>query len=127
VLELSRLGDPAVTFLRTRLRPAGGPDGRRLAALLDDLNNDALAVRGRAAEELVRLGDAARPALRSALDGQPGPKARAVLQALFARPVPEDVPAERLGALRALEVLERVATPPAACSTTWPRGRRPTP
>ena len=61
-----------VPFLQQRLpASAVAPDPRRVARLLADLESDQFAVRQRATQELVKLGDAIEPALRVALDGNP--------------------------------------------------------
>jgi len=113
MLALEGTGDEAVALFARHLRPAGGPDAKQLAGLIANLDNDAFAVRLRASEELEMLGAQAHPALRKALEGNPGPEAKSRIEKLLALPVKPATPTDRLPALRALEILERVASPQA--------------
>jgi RNA polymerase sigma factor (sigma-70 family) len=103
--------DPEGTaaLLRERLRPAPAADGAQVQRLLAELNSGKFAVRDKASAELGRLGEAAEPALRKALDGRPSEELRRRLLKLLERL--EAVPsAERLRELRAVEVLEQIGT-----------------
>src|SRR5262249_53526423 len=70
VRALARSGDSAVTLLAERLRPVPGPDAKRIAALVADLDNDEFAAREGATQELIKLGPAARSVLRRTLAGK---------------------------------------------------------
>jgi len=99
-------------FLGERLQPAPVPDAARMARLIAALEDGRYAVRQRATEELTRLGVAAAPPIRDALTRQPTLDKRRRLEALLDRLTNPWVPsAEELQAVRALEVLERTATP----------------
>jgi hypothetical protein len=74
--------------------------------LIAKLDADEFAVREKAAEELAKLGRAARPALQKALKGQPSIEVRRQVERLL-----EKLGDERLQAWRALEVLEHIDTP----------------
>jgi hypothetical protein len=106
----------AVPFLRDRLRPARPPDAgqrKRIRELITDLDSDDFARREKASEVLEKLGEAAEPALRQALEGGPSVEARRRLEKLLATrngPLP---PLERLRTLRALAALEQAGTPEA--------------
>jgi WD40 repeat protein len=101
-------------FLGKRLQPADQPDAQRMSRLIAHLEDERYAVRQRATEELARLGTAATPQLREALTRQPTLDKRLRVEALLGRLANPWVPsAEELRALRALEVLERTATPAA--------------
>jgi RNA polymerase sigma factor (sigma-70 family) len=95
----------AVRLFRDKLKPVAVPDARRVAELIRKLDGDTFDEREAAARELKRLGEAAEPALRKALEGGLSAEARR-----RAREVLDEVSAggERLRSLRALEVLERV-------------------
>ncbi len=117
-LALSRLGaDPAeaLTLLAEKLSPIAPVEAKRLAQLIVDLDSDKFAARKAAADELEKLGDQAAPALREVLTAKPSPDLRQRVEQLLAR-VDKDrhalTPAQ-LQALRALELLERIATPEA--------------
>jgi WD40 repeat protein len=100
-----------VPFLRDRLQPAAAVDGKRIEQLLADLDGDDYAAREAASRQLAALRDCVEPALRRALRAEPSPEKRRRLQALLAAPPRPS--AERLRTLRAIDVLERIATPEA--------------
>lgn len=98
----------AVPFLRAHLLPASLADARRVAGLVALLDNDDFEKRQTAAAELGRLGEAAEPLLRRALEGQASAEVRRQVQRLV-----EKLEAERRApsaecrrALRGIEVLE---------------------
>src|SRR5262249_51815945 len=106
-------GAPRLTvpFLREQLRSAPPVDPRRLARLIDELDDDQFAVRLRAATELQKIGEQAEAALRRALEGKPSLEVHRRVEELLKRleqPTPE-----RLQAQRAMEVLVRIGTPAA--------------
>jgi RNA polymerase sigma factor (sigma-70 family) len=102
----------AVSFLKGRLHAARPCDPRRLARLIADLDSEDFEARERAARELGQMSESAAPELRKALTASPSAEARRaledVLQRLEGRPT-----GEALAALRAVEVLEHIASPEA--------------
>jgi hypothetical protein len=92
-----------VALLRERLKPAEAADAKRLARLLADLDADDFETRAKAVRELEGLGEAAEPALRRALEGQPSVEVQQRVEKLLAR---LEASPERLRASRATEVLE---------------------
>ena len=107
-----KLTDAApVPFLSERLKPAPAIDDKRVRKLITDLDADQFAVRQSASEKLARWGHLARPALLEALDDKPSNESRKRLMELLART--KVVAGEELQAIRAVEVLERIATPAA--------------
>jgi WD40 repeat protein len=101
--------DQAVTLLEQRLRPEKRPDINQLVA---DLDSSEFPTREKASQELRKLGIAAEPTLRKALQGKPSAELRRRVEDILARleaPPPPDV----LQGRRAIEVLEKVATPKA--------------
>jgi RNA polymerase sigma factor (sigma-70 family) len=103
----------ALPFLEERLRPVRPVDEKRLAGLIADLDSSQFPVRQQAARELEQLGELAVPACRQALAGRPSAEARRRLEE-FVEKQAEDrrkPSAEGLRTLRALEVLELIATP----------------
>ena len=103
--------DGAVALFARRLQPAPAVDTKRIAGLIADLDSDRFAVREQASRELAGLGEAGATALRNVLKGSPTLEARRRAQALLARIA--EPSGDHLQALRALEVLERLATPEA--------------
>jgi WD40 repeat protein len=112
VWALAADDNQALPLLRARLRPATGP-GPGLRRLLADLDSEDFEARQRATAELEKLGEAATPALRQALEGKPGPAARRRLERLLEKALAHKPAPETLGALRALAVLEYLDTPDA--------------
>jgi dipeptidyl aminopeptidase/acylaminoacyl peptidase len=103
----------AVPFLQQRLRPVAGPEPSRLARWVTELDSDQFAVRQKAVQELEKLGELARPALRQALAAKPTLEARRRLEQLLKKLDEPLRDPDVLRALRALEVLEHHAGPKA--------------
>jgi hypothetical protein len=98
----------SLPLLREFLKPVPRGEGRRIAQLVKDLDDDDFEVRERASAELGRIGEPAGPALRRALGGTPSAEVRSRASRLlegFAGRVPS---ADRLRQERALEVLEHI-------------------
>jgi hypothetical protein len=79
--------------------------------LIKQLDSDDFAKRTHAAQELARLGDSAAPQLRQSLTARPPPAVRRRLQELLEGVGP--MSPQRLGLVRAIEVLAQAATPEA--------------
>jgi WD40 repeat protein len=116
VLTLTVSPRLTVPFLKDRIKPISPPDRDRVAKipeLIAKLDDDSFQVRERAAKELEELAELAEPALRKELDGSPSAEMRRrttrILQQLQ---FPGSSP-ELLRAIRAIEVLEHIATPEA--------------
>lgn len=105
--------EKAVDLLREHLRPATGPDAKRLDRLLADLDSDSFAVRVKAEAELEALGELAETALRKALEGQPSLEVRRRVEGLLKKLEGMITDPKKLRVLRALEVLEQIGTPEA--------------
>jgi WD40 repeat protein len=101
----------AVRLARQRLAPA---DAGQVARLITDMDDDRFGVRERAEGELETLGAAAVPALREALAARPSREQRRRLERLLGQDAGEARTPEALRTLRAVELLERLATPAAA-------------
>jgi hypothetical protein len=109
----------AVPFLRQQLPAVPKVDSAHLERLISQLNADEFASREEATSELIKLGEAAAPALQCALEADPGlelkRRAQKILQQLESkRSLESKAPsASFLRMLRAIEVLERAGTPEA--------------
>jgi RNA polymerase sigma factor (sigma-70 family) len=102
-----------IGFLRDKVRPAIAAEPTRLAELIADLGSDRFAARKNATEELEKLADLAEPALKRALAAKPTLEVARRIEALLDRGSKGPPPREQLRRLRALEVLERLASPEA--------------
>ena len=113
VVCLAHHPQQSVPFLKARLRPASGPGAREVARLVAALGAENFADRERAEQELEALGEAVRPALERAAAGAPEPEVRRRLEALLERLERRVPPPGELREVRAVEALERMATPEA--------------
>jgi WD40 repeat protein len=102
-----------VRFLKHHLPPAASTDADKIAKLIADLDSDQFAVRKQASEDLERISDSAGPLLRKALESDPSPEARKRLEELLAKAEGKAPSGEQLRSVRAVEVLETIATPEA--------------
>jgi hypothetical protein len=104
----------AVPFLERRLLPLVPPaDPQRLDHLLVDLDSPRYPTRERATLGLSRYGPLAEPTLRRRLEECGSAELRRRLQRLLDRLTEPAAVSERLQAVRAVEVLERIGTPEA--------------
>jgi RNA polymerase sigma factor (sigma-70 family) len=112
VQSLAERPREAISLIGQRLRPVPAPDGKRLSALIRDLDNDEFNTRERARNELEKAGDCAASAIRKKLDSHPSAEARRHLTDLLDICAPKDWARspELLRILRATEVLERIGT-----------------
>jgi hypothetical protein len=111
--NLATATEETIPLLKDNLHPAQPADPQRLRRLLDDLASEQFAVREKAQAELEELGDLAEPALRQALTNKPTLEVRRRVLAVLERLRGPVTRAEMLRSLRAVAVLEDIATPPA--------------
>jgi hypothetical protein len=103
----------AVAYLKDHLSAATLPDDAKIAKLVADLDSDQFAARKKAGEELERLGETAAPMLRKALEADPSTEVKRRLEDLLAKANSKTPGGDSLRSLRAVEVLETIATPEA--------------
>jgi RNA polymerase sigma factor (sigma-70 family) len=116
-----------LSFLGTHLLPAPGPDPKAIRQLVKDLDSDSFEDREKAQKGLEKLGGTAEGVLREALTKDPSPEVRRRLESLLAeRPNLAPSP-ESLRRLRAMQVLERFASPEARRLLTEMAERAPDP
>jgi RNA polymerase sigma factor (sigma-70 family) len=111
IRRLAAVPEQTLPFLREHLKPVPAPDEKRLRQLVDMLDNADFSTRQKAVEELEKQNDAAAGLLRQIVAKEkPSLEVRRRLQ-----PIVESIEnkPESLRALRAVEVLERIATPDA--------------
>jgi HEAT repeat protein len=97
-----------VPFLRIHLTPTAVPNPKQVARLIADLDSDEFALRESATAELGKFGSTVETSLRNKLAEKPSPELRRRIEQLLRRK--EDLSAESLRALRAVEVLEHIGT-----------------
>jgi RNA polymerase sigma factor (sigma-70 family) len=107
---LARPG-PAVALLRGRLKPAAAVAAEDVRRLARDLDDESFATRQKAAEELEKVADQAEPLLRQAREQATSAEAKRQLDHLLDGL--DGATPERLRGIRAVEVLEQLATPEA--------------
>src|SRR5262249_26949840 len=74
----------AVPFLKGQLRPAAAGDQKRIARLIADLDNESFAVREKATQGLLEIGEPSEPALQTKLAGKPSLEVRRRAEAILA-------------------------------------------
>ncbi len=110
IWNLTDAPDEALACLRKQLKPAVDADFARVRKLIKDLDDDRFEVRESASRELEKLGAGIQPAVRQALEGRPTPEVRRRLEALVQTPASVSRSPELLRRLRAISVLERIAS-----------------
>jgi WD40 repeat protein len=110
--DLVSAGGAAVSVLQKVLRPVKAGDTQKVQNLLRDLASDTFSVRQRASRELEALAEGAEPMLRKALEGDLPLEIRRRVEQAIEKLDPLQS-AERLRALRAVEVLEWIGSPAA--------------
>lgn len=110
VVALTRFPAQSVPLLAKQLQPAVGITDTEIAKLIASLEADDFDVREQAQQRLAVLGPRARRAMEAALAGKPTAEASRRLTAIRDA-LPDHVPpADELRAVRAIEVLERLAS-----------------
>jgi hypothetical protein len=112
IWDLAANPEQTVPMLRQRIKPAEPVEAKRLERLIDDLDSESFAARTKATEELEKIVDRAEPALRKKLADKPSLEVRQRIRQVLSKLEPL-ADAERLRALRAIQVLEYAATPEA--------------
>ncbi len=114
---LVRHEDDAVAMLSRHLEPETSPaiDEEELAAMLIELEDDDYATRERAMKKLSALGDAAVPHLETTLEQAPSLELRSRITRLIREQEESlfEIDIDELVVLRAIQVLEQIATAPA--------------
>jgi WD40 repeat protein len=110
--DLIAAPEQTMALFRTRLKAAQSPNQQKIADLVAQTNDTKYAVREQATRTLEKLGEEAEGPLRKAM--QSGPlESRRRAERLLHKFDSSGVSAETMRGLRAVEVLERIATPDA--------------
>jgi WD40 repeat protein len=109
---LAMLGAPekAAALIKKHVPPTPKLDAKRVAALIADLDSEEVAKRDAATKELIGLGEAVEPAVREAADGMPPEEVKIRCKTILASIGNHSLDAEGLRRVRAVQVLERLAT-----------------
>jgi WD40 repeat protein len=108
IYALASVPGPATAFLKDHLRPTAFADPSRIEQLVIDLDSEQFDVRKKASFELEKVGDAASPFLRKALEGDPSPEARKRIEEVLRKTDAAMPRGEMLRTIRAIEVLEAI-------------------
>jgi hypothetical protein len=100
-----------VPFLKGRLHPDAPADARRLRRLVAQLDDESFQTREKAQRELEDMGDLAVAALKKALEANPSPEVRRRIEGILNKA--RALSPERRQYVRAIGVLEQLATPDA--------------
>jgi WD40 repeat protein len=109
------IDDPprAAGLLREHLKPVAAPPDEESAKLVPDLDDARPKTRENASKVLAQLAEIAEPALQACLAAKPSLEQRRRVELLLARLSAPVTDGDRLRSLRAVEILESVATPEA--------------
>jgi RNA polymerase sigma factor (sigma-70 family) len=107
--DLVAASEQAVPLLRQRIKPAESVDAQRVERLIRDLDSDDFQTRTKATEELEKIVDGAEPMLRKTMAEKPSLEMRQRIQQVLSKLEPS-TSAERMRALRAIQVLEYTGT-----------------
>jgi WD40 repeat protein len=98
-------------FLGGQLKPAAPIDVKKLTQWVADLNSGNFKARNVATNELEKLGELAIPALKKVLAGQPTLETQRRVESLLEKLTTRFLSPEQVRLVRAVEVLEDLATP----------------
>jgi WD40 repeat protein len=110
ILAMSESSKQTVPFLRTKLRPIAAVEKATIEKIFKDLDGDDFSARDRASQELSNLGEGAEPVLREKLSKEIAVEARDRIEKLIEKCKGHNPPPEILGAVRGIEVLERIGS-----------------
>jgi WD40 repeat protein len=113
ILKLTAVPRQALEFLKARLKPVARLEPARLDELIGLLRSDVYLVRQTAISELEQLGELAEPALRKALVPGIMLEQKQRIDLLLKKVEQRPLSPTQIQQLRALEVLELIATPEA--------------
>lgn len=112
--DLAAVPDQAVPVIRQQVKPhPHAPQDADLDRIFADLDSDDFATREKASAKLETLGASVVPMVRKRLEGAISVEVRRRAQAFLDQFDPAELSPERLRQLRAVELLEGIATPAA--------------
>jgi RNA polymerase sigma factor (sigma-70 family) len=111
--QLAGSRSETVDFLKSHLPVAAPPNPLQTARLIADLDSEQFAIREKASAELAKLGESALPLLHKELARDPSPEVSRRIKALVEKATNPETSSDLLHGIRAIEVLEHLATPEA--------------
>ncbi len=108
ISALAAMPKEALDLLGKNLRPEPGPDAGRIARLIEQLEDRRFNKREDATRELEKLGAAAEPAMKKALEATPSLDARRRLEGVLAQLGYLSLTPEQVRGIRAVETLELI-------------------
>jgi WD40 repeat protein len=114
IRALSAAPSDAVAWIQAKVKPAATVDGKLVDALIGQLDDSQYKVRQKATAELVKIGEQILPRIEKVLAGTPPLEVRMRLEEIRNRMTVLVLTGEKLQAFRAVEILERIATPQAS-------------
>jgi WD40 repeat protein len=118
IVRLTQAPDAASALLKRHVKPVPAADEKLIRRLLADLESERFDTRKQAGEDLEKLAELAEPYLQERLKGNPSLEARQRLEQLLEKLAGPVTNPEQVQSLRAVEVLERLATPEARALLT---------
>jgi hypothetical protein len=113
ILALIAAGDQGAAFVGDQLKPAPPIEATKIAGWIADLDDPQFAVRERSTAALLQVADQADAVLRRTLDGTQSAEVRHRIRRILDAAGDVNPSPDRLREIRAVEVLERIATPAA--------------
>lgn len=113
ILKLASAPKQSIALLRGRLAPVLGVDAKKIDQLLADLGSSNFKTRTQATAELSALGELALPTLQKAFASPVSLEAKRRMEPLIHKLMSGTLTAGRLRVVRAVEVLDKIATPEA--------------
>jgi len=113
ILQLVSSPGESIAWIKEKLTPEAPVDPKRLETLIENLNDDRFKVRESATAELLQIGARAAPAVDQALATNPNLEMLRRLQGIRKSVTGPVLKGEKLQAFRAIEALEKIATPDA--------------
>jgi hypothetical protein len=110
IWKLTDSRENALAILRKQMKPAGDADFDKVRKLIKELDDDRFDVRQTASRELEKMGAGIQPALRHALNGHLSREVRRRLELLVQDSGGVSQSPELLRHLRAIGILERIAS-----------------
>ncbi|HZZ82745.1 MAG TPA: WD40 repeat domain-containing protein, partial [Gemmataceae bacterium] len=107
VRKLAAGAKDAIPFLSKEIKPAAAIDPKKIDQWIMDLDSSNFQKRTRAAAELEKIGELARPALKKVLDSEPSPEMRRRVEPMLDKLVTGTLTAEQVRVARVIEALEK--------------------